>query len=152
MTETDSAIAAVAHTIQLSVAPVFLLTAVGTFLGVLNTRLTRIVDRGRVLSDRMAPLPEPEREPFRDEMRILLRRRQYVNLALGSGVCAALSVCLLIALAFIGSIVRADFSRAVAVLFIFAMLSIVSALLCFLREVLLAVSRLPIEQHWPTQR
>ncbi len=144
MTETDSAIAAVSHTIQLSIAPVFLLTAIGTILGVLNTRLTRIVDRSRVLAERMAPLDEAERADHEEEMRLLLRRRHYVNFALGSGVCAALSVCLLIALAFIGSIVRADFSHPVAILFIFAMFAFVSALLCFLREVLLALSHLPM--------
>ena len=143
MTEPDSAIATVAHTIQLSIAPVFLLTAIGTILGVLNTRLTRIVDRSRVLAERLIPLGDADRSVYEDEMQLLLRRRHYVNFALGSGVCAALSVCLLIALAFIGSIVRADFSRPVAMLFIFAMIAFVSALLCFLREVLLALSRLP---------
>ncbi len=147
MNPPESAIASVAHTIQLSIAPVFLLTAIGTILGVLNTRLTRIVDRSRVLAERMAPLADSDRAPYREEMDLLIRRRHYINLALGSGVCAALSVCLLIALAFIGSIVRANYSNAVAVLFIFAMLGFVSALLCFLREVVLAVSRLPFERH-----
>jgi hypothetical protein len=142
----ETAIATVAHTIQLSVAPVFLLTAIGTILGVLNTRLTRIVDRARVLAVRMAPPDQPDRHHYRQEMRILVRRRHYVNLALGSGVCAALSVCLLIALAFIGSIVHSDFSRPVAMLFIFAMMAFVSTLLCFLREVLLALSGMPISR------
>ncbi len=142
---TESALTNVAHTIQLSVAPVFLLTAIGTILGVLNNRLTRIVDRGRVLSDRMGPLPEEKRGPYRDEMRILLRRRHLVNLAITSGVSSAIFVCVLIACAFVGSIVRADFSRAVALLFIAAMIGFISALVCFLREVLLAVSRVGIE-------
>ncbi len=145
----ETPLANVAHTIQLSVAPVFLLTAIGTILGVLNTRLTRIVDRRRVLADRMAPLPDPAREPFRQELQVLRRRRRCVNLALGSGVCAALFVCFLIALAFVGSIVRMDFSRAVAVLFIAAMAAFVSALLFFLREVALALSRLDLDPPRP---
>ncbi len=140
----DTPLAAIAHTIQLSVAPVFLLTALGTFLGVLNTRLTRIVDRGRILVDRLAASQGAARQPHLDEMRVLRTRRHCVNLALGSGVCSAISVCLLIALAFIGSIVRVDFSRLVALLFIAAMVGFVSALLLFLREVLLAVSRVEI--------
>ena len=48
----ESPLTTVAHTIQLSVAPVFLLTALGTFLAVLSTRLGRIVDRARVLGER----------------------------------------------------------------------------------------------------
>ncbi len=145
----DTPIADVAHTIQLAVAPVFLLTAIGTILGVLNTRLTRIVDRSRVLSDRMGPLAEAERLPYREEMGVLKERRHLVNLALTSGVCAAICVCVLIALAFVGSMVRFDFSRAVAVLFVAAMLAFVSTLVCFLREVLLAVARVGIEPGGP---
>jgi hypothetical protein len=143
----ETRLADVAHTIQLAVAPVFLLTAIGTILSVLNTRLTRIVDRARVLAGRMEPLAEPAKAPFRDEMRILLRRRHLVNLAISSGVCSALFVCILIAVAFVGSIVHLDFSLAVAILFIAAMAGFVSALLLFLREILLAVARLGIEPH-----
>ena len=39
----------IAHLIQLSVAPVFLLTGIGTLLNVLSGRLARIIDRARVL-------------------------------------------------------------------------------------------------------
>ncbi len=39
--------------IQLAVAPVFLLTAIGTILSALNNRLGRIVDRRRVVQERV---------------------------------------------------------------------------------------------------
>ena len=42
----------IGHIIQLSVAPVFLLTGVGTNLMVLTNRLGRITDRSRVLEDK----------------------------------------------------------------------------------------------------
>ena len=129
----------IARTIQLAVAPVFLLTALGTILGVLSTRLGRIVDRARILADRMGSLPASAQGPLREEMEILARRRRLVNLAITSGTIAALLVCLLIAGAFVGFILRADFSVAVAALFVAAMAAFVVALLLFLREVLLAV-------------
>ena len=40
--------------IQLAVAPVFLLTAIGTILSALNNRLGRIVDRRRVLEEKFS--------------------------------------------------------------------------------------------------
>jgi len=49
----DQTISDISHVIQLSVAPVFLLTSIGTILGVLSTRLARIVDRARALNDRL---------------------------------------------------------------------------------------------------
>jgi hypothetical protein len=142
----ETPLANVAHVVQLSVAPVFLLTAIGTLLGVLNTRLTRIVDRSRVLGDRMRPLAEAERAPYQEEMAVLLRRRHLVNMGLTSGVVSALCICLLIASAFVGSFLRYDISRVVAIMFIAALGAIVSALICFLREVLMAVARLGRER------
>ncbi len=141
----DTPLTTVAHTIQLSVAPVFLLTAIGTILNVLNARLTRIVDRARVLAALVAPLDHHARAPYRDELSILARRRHAVNLAITSGVSSALCVCVLIAVAFIGSLVRNDVSHIVAVLFIVAMVAFVATLILFLREILLAVSHLVIE-------
>ena len=41
----------IAHVIQLSVAPVFLLTAISTLIGAMNTRLGRIIDRRRVITE-----------------------------------------------------------------------------------------------------
>ena len=40
---------AVAHAIQLAVAPVFLLSAIGAILAVMTNRLSRIIDRARIL-------------------------------------------------------------------------------------------------------
>src|SRR3546814_6315168 len=45
----ETQFAAIAHTIQVSVAPVFLLGGVSAMLGVLTNRLSRIVDRARKL-------------------------------------------------------------------------------------------------------
>jgi hypothetical protein len=48
----------IGHVIQLSIAPVFLLTGLGTLLNVLSGRLARIIDRARVLEQRL-DTPEP---------------------------------------------------------------------------------------------
>ncbi len=57
--------------IQLAVAPVFLLTAIGTILSALNNRLGRIVDRRRVITDRLRKgLPEGE-EPANEDIQEL---------------------------------------------------------------------------------
>jgi hypothetical protein len=135
----------VARVIQLSVAPVFLLTAVGTILSVLSGRLARIVDRARALVDRAARTPAAERGDVERELAVLLRRRRLVNLAITSGVTAALLVCVLIASAFVGYLAHADFSIFLAVLFIGAMAAFVAALLLFLREIAIAVSTLRFE-------
>ncbi len=135
----------VAHVIQLAIAPVFLLTAVGTILSVLSTRLARIVDRGRVLRARMDTCTPADQERAHRDLRLLARRRRRVNLAITCGVSAAILVCLLIVVAFVGAFLRANASGIVAALFVLAMLALVGALVTFLSEVFLAVNSVDLD-------
>jgi len=137
----------IARVIQLAVAPVFLLTAIGTILSVLSGRLARIVDRARVLVGIVATAVEGRRAAASEELAILLRRRRLVNLAITACTVSALLVCVLIATAFVGYLAGVDFSIALAVFFIGAMAAFVAALLLFLREILIAVVSLRIEVH-----
>jgi len=136
---TDSALADLAHTIQLAVAPVFLLTALGTILGVLSSRLGRIVDRVRVLVA-LKTVDEASEHERLNELRGLSLRRKLINVSISLATLAALLVCVLIALAFLGFMLNVNFSLMIAGLFIGAMTTFIGALLLFLREVVVAVS------------
>ena len=63
----------ITHVIQLAVAPVFLLTAIATLISALNMRLGRIVDRRRVLLDRLRQPDDQVAEAHR-ELGLLSRR------------------------------------------------------------------------------
>jgi transposase InsO family protein len=141
----ESPVADVAHVIQLSVAPVFLLTAVGTILGVLSTRLGRIVDRYRLVGERSEAAAPDRRARLEAELALLLRRRRLVQLAITCGTATALMVCTVIATAFLGYIFGWKVSGALAVLFIVAMGFFVGALVLFLAEVLIAVGTVHVE-------
>jgi hypothetical protein len=132
----------ITHTIQLAVAPVFLLTALGTTLGVFTTRLGRVVDRARRLEDRLEREPGEGRPALVEELRKLAYRARLIHWALTAGTSAALLVCLLIAGAFLGYLFEVNFGVPVAILFILAMAAFVLALLFFLREVFLAIATL----------
>lgn len=128
----------IAHVIQLSVAPVFLLTAISTLIGGMNTRLGRIIDRRRVVTEMHANSKMLHDDT--EELRLLARRRHLIYLAILFAVIAALLVCFVVAGAFIGALMAADLTRLVAALFILAMGSMIAALTLFLREIYLAVS------------
>jgi len=142
----EGPMADVAHVIQLAVAPVFLLTALGTILAVLSARLGRIVDRSRVLVDRLEQHPA-RRGGIERELDLLMRRRRLVNLAITCGTGAALLVCTVIASAFVAYIFGWNASWVIAMLFIAAMAFFVGALVLFLREVLLAVGGVRVEHR-----
>ena len=140
----ESHVVDITHVIQLAIAPVFLLTAIGTLITALNNRLGRIVDRRRVILDRLhgkeaANWTEEEHE-MRQEWRVLSRRIRLIYFAMLSAGLGALFVCLVVAGAFVGALVATDLSKAVAVLFILSMFAVIAALAMFLREVFLAVS------------
>jgi hypothetical protein len=130
----------VARLIQLAVAPVFLLTAVGTIIGVLSTRLGRAVDRSRLLEDRVRQLQPEGQRIAREELVVLSRRVRLVYGAMVLAVLCALFVGLLIAVAFVDAFVDLDLSHFIGLLFMAAMLAFILSLLVFLREIFLAVS------------
>ena len=131
-------ITTVAHAIQLAVAPVFLLTGIGAILNVITTRIARIVDRSRTLSNSSTP-----RQPAQlEEMAMLKRRVRWVHWAVSLCTMSALFICIVIAALFIGSEIGMDPSRAVSLFFITAMLALISGLLCFLREIYLATGNI----------
>ena len=133
-----ASVTTVANVIQLAVAPVVLLTAVGAILAVLINRLARVVDRFRVL-ERMQPAAgNDERSILDAEMAILSRRARLIHWAISLCTVCALFICIVIATLFTGSVLGADLSGTVAALFIAAMLALISGLLCFLREISLA--------------
>jgi hypothetical protein len=126
--------------IQLAVAPVFLLTAVGTVIAALNFRLGRAVDRRRSLERRLSKMSEEELQSAHDELETIARRIRFVYLSILFAVISALFVCLLIAGAFLGAFVRVDLSYTIGALFVLAVVALIACLLLFLREIFLAVS------------
>ncbi|HET7131035.1 MAG TPA: DUF2721 domain-containing protein [Gammaproteobacteria bacterium] len=132
-------IEAVAQIIQISVAPVFLLAGIAGLLGVLSTRLGRIIDRARVIELRIPEAAaEEQQQLLRDESTVLWTRIGLINWAIRLCATGALTVCLTIAALFVGDFVRFNISVAIALLFMLAMALIVSGLVFFLREVSVA--------------
>lgn len=142
---TDTTLASIAHLIQLSVAPVFLLTGVGAILGVLSGRVSRVVDRARRLETELPQTPATKHKEIHLELRRLSVRARLTYWAISLCTVCALLVCTMIALLFIGEFVSVGIAQVVAILFVCAMLSLIIGLLCFLREVYLAIRYLRLE-------
>lgn len=136
--QSPAEITTVAHVIQQAVAPVFLLTGIGAILNVITTRIARIVDRSRALSNS----GNPEQPAQQEEMEMLRRRVRWVHWAVSLCTLSALFICIVIAALFVGSETGIDPSRAVSLFFVSAMLSLISGLLCFLREIYLATGNI----------
>jgi hypothetical protein len=134
----------IGHVIQLAIAPVFLLTGVGTVLSVLITRLARIIDRSRVLEDR---LEIGLTESYLEELEVLYVRSHLINYAITLATGCALMVCLVIALLFLGDTTNLPLDKYIAGLFVLAMFSLIGCFVYFLREIFIASSHMRELHH-----
>lgn len=140
--QTASGITDVAHSIQLAVAPVFLLTGVGTMLGVLTNRLARIIDRARTLERTLPELPAPAVAEAHAELKVLSRRARLIHRAITLSTSCALLICLVIVSLFAGVALGQDLSRLIVLLFTAALAAFVGGLLSFLLEIRAATGTL----------
>jgi hypothetical protein len=142
--EQEIAVASVGHAIQLSVAPVFLLSGIGAMLAVMTNRLARVVDRARGVEAKLPGAAPGDLESSHGHLRTFSRRAKYINLAITFCTITALLVCAVVATLFVGAFMEFDASVPVAVLFIGAMSMFFVGLLCFLREIFIATANLRI--------
>jgi hypothetical protein len=125
--------------ISQAAAPAFLLGAIASFLSVLVSHMSRIVDRARVINaiadddDKRlhlrAHLPELQ---FRAKLII-----RAIYWAVGSGIAA----CLLMVIAFAAAYLGARHEPAAAVLFTASLLLFTASLIAFAREVRVALNQ-----------
>lgn len=141
------AVSSIAQTIQLAIAPVFLLAGIGALLNVLAGRLARIVDRSRVLERLHADSEGEEHQRYVEELRIVDRRMRLTNVAIALIVASAITVCTLVALLFITQLAGLPFRVAVAVAFVLGMALLIAGLVLFLFEINLALSYLHVREE-----
>jgi hypothetical protein len=134
----------IAHVIQLSVAPVFLLTGIAALLAVLTNRLARAVDRAREIEALLADGDAPHAAALEAEHASCAHRSRLILRAIALCVIASLLVCAVIVGLFVTAYYKwsPDLTRVVAGLFSAALVALIGGLLVFLREVYVATATL----------
>jgi hypothetical protein len=138
----------IAQTIQLALAPVFVLVAIGNIMNLLSTRLGRVVDRSRTLQERHRSTLGVEHDMVVREIRIVDRRIALIAQALRLLVSSGLAVGVTVALLFLGEMVEVDLQRVAAGAFLLAIGLMMWALLLFLRETQAASAALRIPEEF----
>lgn len=132
---------AISSVIQSAVAPVFLLAGIAALLGVMTTRLGRIIDRSRRLQSSAKVSLTPEQQVMLDkELSTLEVRGRAINLAITFATSSALMVCVVIITIFVSHFLSTSLGEVIAGLFVLCMLALIMALMTFLREVTAAAS------------
>jgi hypothetical protein len=134
----------IAHAIQLALAPVFLLSGIWVFLGVLANRLARIVDRARTMERELHHVALVDHVRLRSQLQVLALRARYINISITLGTIGALLIAFVVALLFSGTFVPINLGPPVALMFVLAMVSLIMAFISFLVEVRIAIAALRI--------
>ncbi|WP_235506847.1 DUF2721 domain-containing protein [Altererythrobacter sp. Root672] len=135
----------IAQTIQLALAPVFVLVAIGNIMNILSTRLGRVVDRSRVLQQMHATTSGVEHDRVVREIRTVDRRIAMISRAILLLVLSGLTIGLCVALLFVEELFSINLQQVAAAAFMVAIGLLMSALTLFMRETqhATAVLRIP---------
>ena len=138
----------IAQTIQLALAPVFPLVAIGNIISSLSQRLGRVVDRSREMQGLYDRTSDAEHDRVVREMRLIARRIRLIGAALRLLVIAGVVVGLTVAILFMQEVVRVDLQLLAAGTFLVAVTLLMAALLLFLRETQVATQALEIPKDY----
>ncbi|VVT06426.1 DUF2721 domain-containing protein [Erythrobacter sp. EC-HK427] len=138
----------IAQTIQLALAPVFVLVALGNILSTLANRLGRVVDRSRELQQRHGATQGMEHDLVVREIRTLDRRITLIGSAMRLLVLAGLAIGVTVMLLFVQEFLGLQLNLPVAGTFIVAIGLLMWALVLFLRETQEATKALRIPEEY----
>ena len=134
----------IAQTIQLALAPVFVLVAIGNIMNVLSARLGRIVDRSRELQRLHVATSGAEHDAVVIEMRAIARRIHLITRAIFLMVLSGLTIGVTVAVLFVEEFVAVRLQLVAAALFLLAIGLLMWALMLFLAETRIASAQLRI--------
>lgn len=138
----------IAQTIQLALAPVFVLVAIGSIMNILSGRLGRVVDRARVLQQQYAETEGTEHDAIVREIRMADTRLALLNRAILLLVVAGVCIGLTVALLFLEEFGHWGLQPFAAGVFIVAIALLMMALLLFLKETREAAAALRIPRSY----
>ncbi|MGB3379214.1 DUF2721 domain-containing protein [Allopontixanthobacter sediminis] len=138
----------IAQTIQLALAPVFVLVAIGNIMNLLSTRLGRVVDRARTMQERHSTTSGVEHDLVVREIRLLDRRILLIGRAILLLVLSGLTIGLTVVILFLGDFLQWDLPQLTAASFILAIGLLMGALLLFLLETREASAALRIPRDY----
>ena len=128
----------VARVIQTALTPVFLLSGIGSLLGVCSTRLARVADRLDALVEKVEVAPSAERARLQSRVIFLRRRSHALDLSVILGAIAGGATCFAALLLFVGSLADRTIVSILVLSFGLALICTIGALAAFLAEMLMA--------------
>lgn len=138
----------IAQTIQLALAPVFLMVAIGGIMNMLSHRLGRVVDRSRQLQGSHGATEGMDHDHVVREIRVVNTRLMLLNRAILLLVCSGLTIGATVVMLFLAEFAHVQLQAVAAGAFIVAVMFLMAGLLMFLQETRLATAALKVPDNF----
>ncbi len=138
----------IAQTIQLALAPVFVLVAMGNIMNILSGRLARVVDRSRELQQRHLETEGSDHDSVVRAMRVLDQRIALITRSITLLVLSGLTIGACVALLFVEELFDVNLQQVAGAAFFLAIVLLMGALWLFLREIRVSAAALRISEMY----
>ncbi len=145
-----TSVSQLAPVIQTAIGPVVLVSGVGLLLLSMTNRLGRVVDRARTLARELRNASDVDEGAAVAQLHILARRAGLIRSAIALGAISVLFAAILVIVLFLIALTGGQAKWLIATIFIMCMLSLIGALVQFLRDVNLSLHavRLEVGDKW----
>jgi hypothetical protein len=131
--------------LQVAIGPVILISGVGLLLLSMTNRFGRVVDRARLLARSLDEGTPEEKKRAAAQIAILAVRSRLVRLSIMFAAVSLLLAAILIVTLFLTALLQWDVARLLAGLFIACMVTLVVAIVLFIRDINLSLAALKLE-------
>ncbi len=132
-------------TLQAVISPVVLMSGVGMLVLSMTNRFTHAADRVRQLVGQLDKLEGDARQRVEVQIRIIYHRLRTLLLAIVLGLGSVLLTGLLIVTLFSNYLIGTTFRRVIVVIFALSLLSLISSLIVFIRDMCSSLTALKEE-------
>jgi hypothetical protein len=133
--------------LEFSIGPVILISGVGLLLVSMTNRYGRIIDRCRIQADFLRTYTggEAYRAGIRHQLDILLHRGRLLRLAIALAALSILQAALLILMLFVITLLKAEISTVIIVLFFGCILCLIFSMVFFIVDINVSLAALKLE-------
>lgn len=131
--------------IQVSIAPVILMSSVALLLLTLTNRFGRVVDLSRGLSAQLKRADKAERIALEQQVVILYRRSRRLRTAISLAALSVLLSSLLVVTLFVAKLAGMESGLHLALLFVASLVCLCASLVAFIQDISFSLKALDLE-------
>ncbi len=120
--------------LQVAIGPVVLISGIGLLILSMTNRFGRVIDRGRSLTRELPGMSSGDQIRVNEQLRILVRRAEYLRRAITAAVISVLLAAVLIITLFLTALLKIEDAWLISVLFVAAMGSLIYSLIAFIQD------------------